>query len=742
MPSRALLIEVRLLNGRYHGVGDWPPAPFRLFQALVAGAYGARWRSEPAADKDAAFRWLEGLAPPHVAAPPKVDTRSTTYFVPNNDLDAVGGDPRRVSEIRAGKPVRAVLFEGDAPCLYAWPFDDGEDHARLLAGLAERLHTLGLGIDAAFARADVCDWNEAEARLAGCGAIGRPRAAGTSRDPTCPIRGSLDSVRKRYDSGSRRFETQREGRTTVTLFRQPPKAQFQTVAYDRPPARLLFELRPADGSRPYEKVPQERAADLTKSVRDLAAGRLTEAFPDRAHEVARLIVGAGVTSADSARRVRFIPLPSIGFEHTDPAIRRILVEVPPDCPIATSDIAWALSGRSVSGLDQIDASTGEITAETILAPTAEENMLRHFGIGTEPERRWRTITPVALPERPLRGRLTGEARAAGGQRAAAAVAEALRHAGMSWRNLEIRVQNEPFHRKGVRADAFRPDRFAGRLQHVEIVLENPAPGPLVIGDGRWLGLGVMAPASEPPRTVHLFAIDPSEAPPVSEREGLIRALRRAVMARVNEVTVQRRNKGGERSGNKDALETYFTGHLSDGSPARSGQHKHLFFLADDADGDGKIDRVAVVAPHIADRSFEPGRHDERALELLDQALNDLTILRAGRAGVSRLQRVDTIDRTDPIFGFSVTWSSRTQYRPTRHPKSRNPEAELRNDLATECRRRALLDPEVEILKVAAGPRSGIAVWAQLRFPASIRGPLMLGTGSHLGGGLFAASWSR
>ena len=62
MPSRALLIEVRLLGERYHGAGDWPPSPFRLFQALVAGAYGGRWRGGTGRRKDAAFRWLEGLA--------------------------------------------------------------------------------------------------------------------------------------------------------------------------------------------------------------------------------------------------------------------------------------------------------------------------------------------------------------------------------------------------------------------------------------------------------------------------------------------------------------------------------------------------------------------------------------------------------------------------------------------------------------------------------------------------------
>ena len=175
MRNRALLITVRLLDERYHGVGDWPPSPFRLFQALVAGAYGGRWRAEPSPRKDAAFAWLERLDPPHIASPAKLETRATTYYVPNNDLDAVGGDPRRVSEIRAGKTVRPILFAPGIPLLYAWPFDDGEAHAQCLCGLAERLHTLGRGIDPAFTIAEIADWSAAELRLgAHGGAIARP----------------------------------------------------------------------------------------------------------------------------------------------------------------------------------------------------------------------------------------------------------------------------------------------------------------------------------------------------------------------------------------------------------------------------------------------------------------------------------------------------------------------------------------------------------------------------------------
>ncbi|MBF0335851.1 MAG: type I-U CRISPR-associated protein Cas5/Cas6, partial [Alphaproteobacteria bacterium] len=174
--ARALLVTLRLLDGRYHGAGDWPPSPFRLFQALVAGAYGGRWAAEPPEAKDRAFRWLEGLPAPLIAAPPVRAGAAFTHFVPNNDLDAVGGDPARLADIRVPKRVRPLIVTGEAALLYAWRFDrDDDGHARLLCRLAERLHRLGRGVDPAFAEAAVHDWPDAEARLAAHGgAIARP----------------------------------------------------------------------------------------------------------------------------------------------------------------------------------------------------------------------------------------------------------------------------------------------------------------------------------------------------------------------------------------------------------------------------------------------------------------------------------------------------------------------------------------------------------------------------------------
>ena len=41
---------------------------------------------------------------------------------------------------------------------------------------------------------------------------------------------------------------------------------------------------------------------------------------------------------------------------------------------------------------------------------------------------------------------------------------------------------------------FEPDRFnSSQLFHVDIRFESAVAGPLAVGDGRWLGLGLMRP---------------------------------------------------------------------------------------------------------------------------------------------------------------------------------------------------------------------------------------------------------
>lgn len=128
---------------------------------------------------------------------------------------------------------------------------------------------------------------------------------------------------------------------------------------------------------------------------------------------------------------------------------------------------------------------------------------------------------------------------------------------------------------------------------------------------------------------------------------------------------------------------------------------------------------------------------------MEEAVAGIPVLRAGCAGAPRLARIAMPDDADPVFGRTERWVSRTCYRPTRHPPHlRDIEEALRRDLLLECDRRGLPRPKVEVINVALGPRGGVSGCLRLAFGVAVAGPLLLGTGSHFGAGLFAAEQSR
>ena len=129
-----------------------------------------------------------------------------------------------------------------------------------------------------------------------------------------------------------------------------------------------------------------------------------------------------------------------------------------------------------------------------------------------------------------------------------------------------------------------PERFVARgLHHVEIAFAQAVRGPLVIGNGRYLGLGLMAPQKDILHDVLAFSIAPENIA-TANAASLLYAVRRALMALARDD-----NDNGH-------VPRLFSGHEREGAPARSGGHDHIFLAADDADGDGRIDRLIVAAP--------------------------------------------------------------------------------------------------------------------------------------------------
>lgn len=500
--SHGLVIHVHLHEGRYHGEGDWPPCPARLFQALVAAA----GLNGTLASVRRSLEWLQ-LQPAPVIGAPRArrvsDRERVMFYMPNNDLDAVQGDPRRIAEIRSARKVfQPYLFDTNVPFLYAWSPIAEEDrpHAEAICLLADLIYQFGRGIDMAWARGDVLDASETEPLLAEYpGKIFRPSngGAGGSR-LLCPQGGSLDSLDQRYKAYGRRFSFEHKNVT----FHQAPQPRFSRVSYNSPPARFLYELRSPNEMEAFSPWPLVRVSELVVTLRDGVVQRLEQAMPDRKAEIARLLVGRkpdGTNDGPTGERVRIIPLPSIGHPHADRDIRRVLVEVPAG-PLRADDVRWAFSGLECCGTSSNEAF--------ILAPANDERMLQHYGISEKSEAcTYRTITPAVLPETVARRRiepqtLLNEAKTGGKRleeqaRAGGAVLQALRHARIRSAVEDIQVQREPFDAHGERVEAFAPGtRFSKhQLWHVKITFSEAIAGPLVIGNGRFLGLGILAPLS-------------------------------------------------------------------------------------------------------------------------------------------------------------------------------------------------------------------------------------------------------
>ena len=103
-----LCITVCWLGDRYHGLlgrdgpPEWPPSPFRLFQALVAGV--AR-RGALDTEPGRSLEWLQSK-PPIIIAPRSRPGQVVTRFVPNNDGDKEPDRQKRLT----GKTSRPTIM--------------------------------------------------------------------------------------------------------------------------------------------------------------------------------------------------------------------------------------------------------------------------------------------------------------------------------------------------------------------------------------------------------------------------------------------------------------------------------------------------------------------------------------------------------------------------------------------------------------------------------------------------------
>lgn len=717
-----LLISVYLNSGRYHGKGETNPSPARLFQALVAGA--ARGHHLPP-ESILALEWLETLAPPIVACPRMIVGQSYGLYVPNNDTD--------IELMRVLKKITPKIFDERIPFQYLWKFEECDlKKAQAVCSLAERIYQFGWGIDMAWSSAIINrEYDTGSLFSSYPGMIYHPSKRNGRFSLRCPVAGSLRSLIVRHQEYYQRLKRVAAKAGISQSFSQPCQPRFVSIPYDSSSSSRVFRLQVLTSDEQSFVWPLARAPILVALLRDAAVERLKQALPARQDEIERYLVGRkadGRDAAPASDRVRILPLPSIGHSFADRGIRRILVEVPANCPFPAEDVFWAFSG-----IEPVDRQTGEVH-DLILVPADDDTMLKHYCIGGEVYcRRWRTITPVAVPESARRRRIEPSRRLAeakdGTERdretwqACLAIKQALRHADIRVPAENIRVQREPFAGREQRVEAFAPGtRFAKeRLWHVEIDFSEPIRGPLVIGDGRFLGLGLMAPVVSC-RSIHIFQITGGLLVQ-PEPQGMAQSLRRAVMARVQRVQAE--------MGFGNRMPAYFSGHSSEDSSGRA-EEPHLSYFYDPV-----YSRLIVVAPHVVDHRV-PLNKEVEYLGLLDRALVGMNEIRAGSAGKLSLASMVNDESHDHLMKAARMWESIIPYQVTRHAKHVSAAEAFALDIRTECQRRGLPVPQISSSMLQGKPGKGLIGMARLKFAVAVQGPVSLGRTRHLGGGLFTS----
>jgi len=497
-------ISVTFLEPRFHGRGDggepeWPPSPLRLYQSLVAA------NTDRIGELAHALTWFEEQKPPTIFAPRFEHGAPYRLSVPNNAMDIVGkawsrgkyfeqgndNDPAKHRTMKTVCPIH--LIDGDV-VHYCWElsdpsFLDGETHDRLV-GAAERIHTLGWGIDTVIGTARILTSAQLK-RLAA--ERWKLSDALTNNMLRTPIAGTLDALRSRHALFLKRVDIKKKHFTPVD-----PLSHFEMTYYRRcgdPRGRphVIFHLR--DESNSFISYPQARLIHIAGMVRHQALEAMRDSPPPWIENVAEWLdsyVAGHVKNRDAHRQLSYIPLPSIGHPHADYEVRRALISAPVGDEHILHHLAIRLNGSQLFPLRGDEFGQG--SPPTLVRIGRDRVTSRYTGRANI----WTSITPVILPGHNDRKKA----------KTVKLIEKALVQSGIEqpcsyeWREVSWfpkAVSAHKYDREKRRIGFVRPDHLLNySAVHLKIRFTDGlyVPGPMVIGAGRHVGLGTMAHAPD------------------------------------------------------------------------------------------------------------------------------------------------------------------------------------------------------------------------------------------------------
>ncbi len=257
---------------------------------------------------------------------------------------------------------------------------------------------------------------------------------------------------------------------------------------------IVFELMPG-----YRFIPATRAVELATAMRGALFHYVEDPIPE---EISGHLPDGRPTAVP---HVAFLPLPYVGFEHADGRLPGLAVSVPDAVGAGARQAVYRAIGNweRAAGHDALKLALGARGVVHLCRQRGPATLISlRPGAWSRASRRWVSATPIALPRHPGRlGGGTAAARARAWASAESAVTLACGHVGLP-EPVAVEVSHSSFikgARPANRFPAFSRNGRDGRpvrrqLIHASVTFEHPVTGPLMLGAGRFLGLGLMRPA--------------------------------------------------------------------------------------------------------------------------------------------------------------------------------------------------------------------------------------------------------
>lgn len=485
-----LAIRCQFLQGTYQASppgqlaeSEWPPHPGRLHTALVASGWA--WGGDSFPDEAAdALAWLEGQPAPAILTPPGSShvRGAPTTFVPRNLTPREVGT--LVGHLRAGRdsafqrdsgrvsrtfPTRVV---GDEPVWFVWrEARPSAGRARALQRLAGELQYLGSSRSPVVGMTfvgedDELPWQREAGREPRLQAFEPAGEGDGGRTLRIAYPGLTATLLGNRDSGSR-----------------APLGASLAYGFKRDPA----SARPSEEGRaagPFATLSIKRRTGFGLTVSHAAT--LTEAFRAACLAVAGDDAPAVLHGHGGHPHAAYLALPNVGGKYSDGVVLGLGVAIPG----TSSEQEREAIRAAVAGVERLSIERGALRWQLEEPRAGDVPWALQPQRWTGPARRWSTVTPVILDRYPKPSR-------------GFSLRDALR---LSFRNAllpepndeDIAISSTPMLSGAVApASHVRPARLRGPGLHATVTFPDELVGPVLVGKGRYLGLGLFAPVAEP-----------------------------------------------------------------------------------------------------------------------------------------------------------------------------------------------------------------------------------------------------